>query len=120
MGRLTYQSIGRPLPGRSNIIVSRDPCYRQPGCRVFNSIESALASCAHLAEVFVIGGVSFYQALLPKADTLYLTEVHRAFAGDTFFPEINPAQWLETEREDIDDDSEVAFSYSFVKLERVK
>lgn len=120
MGRKTYDSIGRPLPGRTNIIISRDPCYRQPGCQVFNDIDSAIDSCSHLPEVFVIGGSSFYASMLPLAQTLYLTEVRQAFAGDTFFPEIRPEHWLETAREDIHDDPDVAFSYSFLKLERLR
>lgn len=120
MGRKTYDSIGRPLPGRTNIVISRDPSYRQPGCQVFNEIDKAIESCSHLPEIFVIGGSSFYQAMLPLADTLYLTEVKQEFAGDTFFPEIHPEHWLEMEREDIHDDPDVAFSYSFLKLERVQ
>lgn len=120
MGRKTYDSIGRPLPGRTNIIISRDRSYRQSGCQVFNEIDSALETCLHLPEIFVIGGSSFYESMLPRADTLYLTEVKQAFTGDTFFPEIHPGHWLETEREDIHDDPDVAFSYSFLKLERVQ
>ena len=120
MGRKTFDSIGRPLPGRTNIIISRDPSYRQPGCQVFNEIESAIESCRHLPEVFVIGGSSFYESMLPLADILYLTEVRQDFTGDTFFPVIHPAHWLETAREDIHDDPDVAFSYSFLKLERLR
>jgi Dihydrofolate reductase len=70
--------------------------------------------------VFVIGGSGFYQAMLPIADTLYLTQIHQAFNGDTFFPEINPQQWLEVAREDIQDDPDAAFSYSFLKLEKIE
>ena len=120
MGRKTYDSIGRPLPGRTNIIISRDPAYRQPGCLVFNEIDRAIENCQHLPEIFVIGGSSFYESMLPMADTLYLTEVKQTFAGDTFFPEIHPEHWLETEREDIHEDPDVAFSYSFLTLERVQ
>ncbi|MDP1774438.1 MAG: dihydrofolate reductase [Methylobacter sp.] len=120
MGRKTYESIGRPLPGRTNIIISRNPSYSQPGCLVFNDIDQALASCADAKEVFVIGGSDFYQAMLPVADTLYLTLIHQEFPGDTFFPEIDAEQWIEVEREDIQDDPDVAFSYSFLKLEKRK
>ncbi|MFI3119729.1 MAG: dihydrofolate reductase, partial [Methylococcaceae bacterium] len=77
MGRKTYESIGRPLPGRSNIIISRNPEYRQAGCLVFNDIEQALESCRDHAEVFVIGGSDFYRSMLAVADTLYLTQIHR-------------------------------------------
>jgi dihydrofolate reductase len=118
MGRKTYESIGRPLPGRTNIIISRNPSYSQPGCLVFNDIDQALASCSDVEEVFVIGGSDFYQAMLPVADTLYLTLIHQEFPGDTFFPELDMAQWIEVEREDIQDDPDAAFSYSFLKLEK--
>jgi dihydrofolate reductase len=120
MGRKTYESIGRPLPGRTNIIISRNPSYSQPGCLVFNDIDQALASCADADEVFVIGGSDFYRAMLPVAGTLYLTLIHQEFPGDTFFPEIDAKQWIEVEREDIQDDPDAAFSYSFVKLEKQK
>lgn len=118
MGRKTYESIGRPLPGRSNIIISRNPEYRQAGCLVFNDIEQALESCRDRDEVFVIGGSDFYRSMLAVADTLYLTQIHREFPGDTFFPELDASQWIEVEREDIQDDPDVAFSYSFLKLEK--
>jgi len=120
MGRKTYESIGRPLPGRTNIIISRNPSYSQPGCLVFNDIEKALESCAGSDEVFIIGGSDFYKSMLPVADTLYLTQIHREFPGDTFFPEIDGDQWIEVEREDIQDDPDAAFSYSFLKLEKRK
>jgi len=118
MGRKTYESIGRPLPGRSNIVISRNPEYRQAGCLVFNGIEQALESCRDRDEVFVIGGSDFYRSMLAVADTLYLTQIHREFPGDTFFPELDANQWIEVEREDIQDDPDVAFSYSFLKLEK--
>lgn len=120
MGRKTYESIGRPLPGRTNIIISRNPSYSQPGCRVCNDIDAALASCGEVKEVFIIGGSDFYKSMLPVADTLYLTQIHREFPGDTFFPEIDADQWIEVEREDIKDDPDVEFSYSFLKLEKRK
>ncbi|TAN65572.1 MAG: dihydrofolate reductase [Methylobacter sp.] len=127
MGRKTYESIGRPLPGRTNIIISRNPAYlpstgsgQELVCRVFNDIDQALASCCDRDEVFIIGGSDFYKSMLPVADTLYLTQIHQAFSGDTFFPDIDPEQWIEVEREDILDDPDAAFSYSFLKLERRK
>ena len=119
MGRKTYDSIGRPLPGRINIVISRNPDYRLPDCHVFNDIEHALAQFGHLPDIFVIGGSSFYQTLMPLASTLYVTQIRQAFAGDAFFPVIDPEHWRETEREDIDDDPDVPFDYSFVKLERI-
>jgi dihydrofolate reductase len=120
MGRKTHESIGRPLPGRVNIIVSRNPGYRQEGCLVFNDLETALTSACKIAgEVFIIGGSDLYEAVLPMADALYLTIINNAFQGDTFFPAINLNDWIEIEREDIGDDPDAGFSYSFLKLGRI-
>jgi len=119
MGRKTYESIGRPLPGRTNIIISRNPAYRQPGCLIFNGIEQALAHCSNADEVFIIGGSALYQSMLPLADTLYLTQIHQDFDGDTFFPELDSKQWLEVAREEVNDDPDASFSYSFLKLQKV-
>lgn len=120
MGRKTFEAIGRPLPGRDNIIISRDPHYQQPGCRVFSDIDSVLRACADCPELYVIGGATLYEALLPRADYLYLTEIHKIFAGDTFFPEIDLNQWREVERADVKNDQAVDFSYSFLKLENTR
>lgn len=119
MGRKTYEAIGRPLPGRDNIIVSRDLGYRQPECQVLASIDSALQLCADAPELFVIGGATLYAAMLPRADYLYLTEIHKSFVGDTFFPELVAEQWREVAREDVKNDERVDFSYSFLKLAKL-
>lgn len=119
MGRKTYESIGRPLPGRTNIIISRNPVYRQEGCLVFNDIETAIKKACEIAEeIFIIGGSGLYQATLPVADVLYITLINREFQGDTFFPDIDMNDWSEVERENIHDDPDAAFSYSFLKFER--
>jgi len=120
MGRKTFEAIGRPLPGRSNWLISRDPSYRVDGCTSFNDLSSALAQANGYPEVFVIGGATLYQALLPQADCLYLTEIHRDFAGDTFFPAIDRDDWQEVERLDVNDDRTVDFAYSFLKLVRMR
>ncbi|CAD6882015.1 Dihydrofolate reductase (EC 1.5.1.3) [Methylomonas albis] len=119
MGRKTFEAIGRPLPGRENIIISRDPSYQQPGCRVFGDIDSVLQRYADSRELFVIGGATLYEAMLRYADYLYLTEINKSFAGDTFFPEIDPRQWREVSRDDVENDQAVDFTYSFLKLENV-
>ncbi|MCL7421485.1 MAG: dihydrofolate reductase [Methylobacter sp.] len=120
MGRKTYESIGRPLPGRTNVIISRDPAYQQEGCLVFNDIETAIESCCQkFQEIFVIGGSELYQSMLPMADTLYVTLIHKAFSGDAFFPEIDARQWAEVAREDVDNDPDAGFGYSFIKYEKV-
>ncbi|MGR8935188.1 MAG: dihydrofolate reductase [Gammaproteobacteria bacterium] len=118
MGRKTYESIGRPLPGRENAIISRDKLFTAPGCRVFASMDAALSHFRNHEEVFIIGGSSLYAEMLPFADTLYLTRIHRNFCGDTFFPEIPAEQWQTLEHQKIDDDPDVDFSYSFIKLKR--
>jgi dihydrofolate reductase len=118
MGRLTFESIGRPLPGRTNIIVSRNPAYRPEGCVVANGAETAISHGCQLAdEVFVIGGSTLYEATLPIADTLYITQINQDFDGDTFFPDFDRSHWTEVEREDVVDDAKVSFSYSFLKLQ---
>ncbi|MFM8342169.1 MAG: dihydrofolate reductase [Methylomonas sp.] len=116
MGRKTFAAIGRPLPGRRNLVVSRNPDYWPSGCDVFTDINSALQACGDWDEVFIIGGATLYQALLPYADYLYLTEIHRAFEADTFFPDFDRQVWQEVARQDIDNDASVDFSYSFLKL----
>lgn len=119
MGRKTYESIGRPLPGRSNIIISRNLDYQQTDCLVFNDIKTAIAASSKDAEeIFIIGGAELYKATLPLADNLYLTLINQDFTGDTFFPEIDFKAWTEASREDISDDPSVNFSYSFLKLSR--
>jgi dihydrofolate reductase len=119
MGRKTHESIGKPLPGRANIIVSRNLDYRQDGCFVFNDLKTALEqTCTNAEEIFVIGGSDIYEAILPMADAIYLTLINKVFEGDTFFPEIDFNVWFEVEREDIKDDPDAAFSYSFLKLEK--
>jgi len=119
MGRNTHEAIGKPLPGRTNLIVSRNLGYQASGCLVFNDPDSALAKACQLAdEVFVIGGAKLYEIFLPRAETLYITEIKKAFAGDTLFPEWHRQDWREAAREDISDDGAAGFDYSFLKYTR--
>lgn len=118
MGRKTYESIGKPLPGRTNIIVTTDRGYQAPGCIVVHSIDEALGATQESEEVMVIGGASFYEQLLPRADRLYLTLIHADFAGDAYFPDIDPTQWREIGRTDGEPDETNPYRYSFVVLER--
>jgi len=120
MGRKTHESIGRPLPGRKNIVLTADPNYRAPGCVVVHSLEEAMRAVEGSEELMIIGGSSLYQRFLPRADRLYITLIDQEFSGDTFFPEFDLADWAELEREDIPDDPQVAFKYSFLILERRK
>lgn len=118
MGRKTFDSIGRPLPQRRNIVVSREAGLTLPGCEVVQSIDAALQLCADEAEVMVIGGASFYAQMLPLADRLYLTRVHAQVEGDAWFPDIDADQWREIERIDHPADAANAYSCSFVILAR--
>jgi dihydrofolate reductase len=118
MGRKTHESIGRPLPGRKNIIITRDETFTAEGCVVVNSIDAALAECVDVEEVMVMGGASLYEQFLPRANKLYLTQVHAELTGDTWFPEWNPEQWLELEREDHQADENNQFDYSFIVYQR--
>lgn len=119
MGRKTYESIGRPLPGRNNIVVSRNPGYPAPGCHVVPSIEAALRAAEPAGEVMLIGGESLFRQTLERADRIYLTQVHAEVQGDTYFPQIDPRQWQEVWREDHPADAKHAYAYSFIRLERM-
>lgn len=118
MGRKTYESIGRPLPGRTNIVVTREPNYQAPGCIVVHSIDEALARPECGDEVMVIGGASFYEQILPRADRIYLTLIDAECAGDTYFPSFDPNAWHEIRREDHEPDERNPYRYSFTVLER--
>ena len=119
MGRKTWESIGRPLPGRTNIVITRDENYDAPGCVVVHSIEAALQATAQQDEVMVIGGAEFYRQVLPRTDRIYLTRINEDFEGDTLFPELDRSEWQEVERVDCDADDKNPHSYSFIKLDRV-
>ena len=95
MGRKTFESIGRPLPGRLNIVVTRNPDWQAAGVQVAHSLDAALALAAAAApeEIMLIGGAELYRQALPQADVLYLTEIDAEFAGDAFFPEVDLARW---------------------------
>ena len=119
MGRRTYDSLGRALPQRPNIVVTRQPGWAAPGCETAASVPAALARARQLAEeVCVIGGGEIYREALPAADVIYLTEVHHAFEGDAFFPPLPPAEWREETRERHEADERHAYAYSFVTLRR--
>jgi dihydrofolate reductase len=124
MGRKTYESIGKPLPGRTNIVVTRTPGYPAPGCTVVGSLEAALKAAAEAPndppkrETFVIGGAELYAQALPLAKRIYLTLVHAEIEGDTFFPDFDPSEWREISRERHEPDEQHAYAYSFITLER--
>lgn len=99
MGRRTWESLGRALPGRANIVVTRSAHYAAPGARVAASLEAALALCAEDPLASVIGGEALYRSALPHADRLLLTEIHRDYEGDVRFPELERGAWRERRRE---------------------
>ena len=118
MGRKTWESIGRPLPGRENIVVTRQTGYRAEGCQVVHSIERALDIAGESDEVMIIGGAGLYQQTLGRADRLYLTRVKAEVDGDTWFPEIDAQQWREVACEPHSADEDNEHDYDFVILER--
>jgi dihydrofolate reductase len=118
MGRKTHESIGRALPGRRNLLISRNSHYQARGCEVFTTIEAAIEACSTAKRLFVIGGSSLYQALLNRADLLYLTEIQTEFLGDTYFPKWNHNDWQLLEQLDINDDPSVDFNYRFLTYQR--
>ena len=116
MGRKTWESIGRPLPGRRNIVVSRTPDLTLAGAEVANSLDDALDRLSELPRVFVIGGEQLFTQAFPKADQLYITEIEMDVeGGDTFFKVPNPEEWLELERTP---GSEGEISFHFLTLQR--
>ena len=119
MGRKTHESIGRLLPGRRTIIVTRQRDYAVPGALVVHSLEAAFAACAGEDEAFVIGGADIFRAALPDADRIHLTEVHGEYPGDTWFPELPMGEWRETGREQWAP-SAAGAGAAFVTLERVR
>ena len=118
MGRKTYESIGRLLPGRTTIIVTRQSDYRVPGAIVAHSLDEAIARCRNEEEIFVIGGGELYRETLPRADRIYLTTVEAEPPGDTFMPEIDWSAWRETSAESFGTDEKHAYPYRFAVYDR--
>ena len=115
MGRKTYESIGRPLPNRRNIIITRNSEYEVEGCEVVSSLEEALLLSAN--DCFIIGGGEIYKQSLEVADKIYLTLVHQEFEGDTQFPELGK-EWAKMDRKDFEADEKNEYNYSFIEYER--
>ena len=124
MGRKTYESIGRPLPNRTNIVVSRNPEFKAEGVVTVFTLEEAIThaeSVNHINgvdEVMIIGGAAIYEASLPMADRLYLTHVHANVKGDAYFPEVDLTAWNEVGREDFEKDDSNPFDYSFAVYDK--
>ena len=127
MGRKTFESLGRVLPGRPHVVISRSELTLPENCYGVDSLDAAIAKAQSLAkaqalatedEVVVIGGAEIYRQALDRVDRLYITEVHLSPQGDTYFPELNPGDWQEIEREDVPADADSAIAYSIVTYQR--
>ena len=115
MGRKTYESIGKPLPNRRNIIITRNTEYEADGCIIVSSLEEALLITNN--DCFIIGGGEIYNQSIELADRIYLTLVHKEFEGDTLFPELGK-EWAKMSRKDFEADEENEYDYSFIEYDR--
>lgn len=117
MGRNTWLSLGRPLPGRPNLVVSQTPGFEPEGATVWPSLQAALLACNDAERICIIGGEQLFRAALDYAHQIIATEIHADIAGDTFFPPLDPSKWRETER--LPQPPENGLQYDFVSYERV-
>jgi dihydrofolate reductase len=118
MGRKTYESIGKPLPGRTSVVVTRNADYAPPGVVVVNSLEAAIPACGDDGEIFVIGGAELYRQAINLADRIYLTEIDADISGDAHFTELDRKLWQETGRVSHAPDEKNLYSYHFVIYDR--
>ena len=118
MGRKTFESLGRPLPGRRNIVITRNANYQPPGCEIATSIPTAIDLCVDVEEIFFIGGAELYTQVLPLIDRLYLTEVQIEAQGDAWFPEFDQGRFAEVSREHHQGEKSDALRFDFVVYER--
>ena len=119
MGRKTYESIGRPLPGRQNIVVTRNPDYVAEGCDVVSSVDAAIQAAGDAEEIMIIGGSHIYEAFLPRAHRIYLTREQVDVEGDAYLPEFNSNEWQETAVEKHNADESNDYDIIFSIFERV-
>lgn len=119
MGRRTWESIGKPLPGRENIVVTRNPAFQAPGCRVVHTLAEAWEAAAGAEEVSVIGGTTLFEETLPIADRIHLTEVQADVPGDTYFPVFDRRRWRETEIARHPADARHEYPFRIVVLDRI-
>lgn len=114
MGRKTFDSIGKPLPGRTTVVVTRNQALKIKGCIIAHSLQQAVAACAGDEEIFIVGGADLYAQALPLADRLYITEIQQDIEGDAHFPLFNTSEWQEIKREPRHQDTPQPLSYHFV------
>jgi dihydrofolate reductase len=120
MGRKTFESMGKALPNRRNIVITANKAYTAPGCEIVPDIESALQLAAQEEEAFIIGGGTIYRAIWEKADKLYLTRVHTAPTGDISIPEVKASEWQEISREAHSADEKNEYDYTFLEYRRIR
>lgn len=120
MGRKTYESIGKPLPGRTTVVVSRDHGLRIEGCIVTDSLPAALSACANDAHLFIVGGADIYAQTIQLADTLFITEVQKNVPGDAWFPEFDRTAWQEVSREIHHQEIPETLEFHFIEYQRKK
>lgn len=118
MGRKTYDSIGRPLPKRTNVVITRDADLQIEGCTMAHSLQEAIDMFDKNEEIFIIGGAQIYTQALPLADKIYLTVVHKDYQGDTSFPHIDYSEWRECSSERFEAGESFEYPFSFIDLER--
>lgn len=119
MGRKTYESIGKPLPGRTSVVVTRNADYSTPGVIVVHTLEAAIKACGDDKEIFVIGGAELYRQAINLADRIYLTEIDADISGDAYFTEFDRKLWQETERVSCAPDEKNVHAYHFVVYEKI-
>lgn len=118
MGRKTFDSIGKPLPGRTTVVVTRNSDLDIPGCVIEHGLEEAIAACAGDDEVFIVGGAELYRQALPLVDTLYITEIQQDVEGDAHFPTFDPSEWREVAREVKSQETPQPLQFHFVTYRR--
>jgi len=119
MGRKTFESNKRPLPNRTNVIITRDKNYSAEGCVVVHSLEDAIKEAKKDSEAFIIGGGNIYEQAISLVDRIYLTKIHHTFDGDTFFPELNMNEWNVTEERFFEPDGKNIYHFTIRTLDRV-
>jgi dihydrofolate reductase len=119
MGRKTFESIGKPLPGRTSVVLTRDPKWHADGVVIVRSLDEALCWAEGEPELCAVGGAEIFRLVMPMARRLFLTRIHASIAGDTFFPKPDPREWREVERTEHPADARHAYAMSFLTLDRV-
>jgi len=120
MGRKTFESNGKPLPNRTNVIITRDKSFNAEGCIVVHSLEDAINEAKSDPEAFIIGGGVIYEMAMPLVDRIYLTKIHHSFEGDTYFPEIDMHEWVEVDKRVFEPDEKNKYPFTILTLDRKK